>query len=137
MRSSKAASFLRPPLIGASGGSSVDLIRRTVNDVNATSVCFPAGLAASEVLAGVCDPSIMLFFEFIDGRARIGIAAAPELLDEVLLLFQCCQALEDALLFIRDDVDGILVQPFLEVIFFLFGCLWALPLSRVRRPCGQ
>jgi len=67
----------------------VNLIRRPVDDVDAAAVSFPAGdaLVGREVLVGVSDAPVVLFLEGIFRRIRIGIAALPELLDELLALF--------------------------------------------------
>jgi hypothetical protein len=135
-----AASFVRPSLVGTSGWGSVNLIRSAVNDVDPASVGFPAGLGALVMLVCVSNPSVVLLFEFIAGRARIRIAAAPELFNEVLFLFQRGQVFEDFLLFVGDDVNDILLQPLLEIILPLFigeilarRFTFTLPLSHQRR----
>ncbi len=62
----------------------------------------------------------MLFLELVfDGVGR-GIAAQPELLDELLALFVGVQLLEGLALFIRDDVDDVFVEPLLPGGFQLF-----------------
>ena len=65
------------------------------------------------MLVGVGDAPVVLFLELVlDGIGR-GVAAQPELLDELLALFVGLQALEGCLLLVGDDVGDVLVQPLL------------------------
>ncbi len=57
----------------------------------------------------------MLLLELVLGRARCGIATRPELLDELTAFFVRFQKFEGGLLFIRDDVDHILVERLQQV----------------------
>ena len=93
--------------------SGFDLVRRPVRDVDAAAIRLPSGDTGSVVLVGVSDAAVVLFLELVlDGIGR-GIAAQPELLDELLALFVGLQPLEGLALFIGDDVDDVLVQPLL------------------------
>ena len=47
----------------------------------------PAGNAGSVMLVGVGDAPVMLFLEFVFDGVRGGIAAQPELFDELFALF--------------------------------------------------
>jgi hypothetical protein len=63
------------------------------------------------MLVGVGDAPVVLFLELVLDGIRRGIAAQPELLDELLALFVGLQALESGALLVGDDVGDVLVQP--------------------------
>ena len=63
------------------------------------------------MLVGVSDPLVMFFAIFVLVGVRIGIAAQPELLDELLALFVGGELLESRPLLVRDDVGDVLVEP--------------------------
>ena len=71
----------------------LDLVRRSVRDVDAAAVGLPAGNAGGVMLVGVGDAAVVLFLELVLDGVRRGIAAQPELLDELLALFVGVQAL--------------------------------------------
>ena len=106
-----AAALFRGPLIGAARGVVFDFVRRAVRDVDAAAVGLPAGDARGVVLVGVRDAAVVLFLELVFDGVRGGVAAQPELLDELLALFVGLQALEGRPLFIGDDVGDVFVQP--------------------------
>ena len=84
------------------------------------------------MLVGVGDAAVVLFLEFVFYGVGRGIAAQPELLDELLALFVGVQLLEGCALFVGDDVDDVFVQPllvgrfqlFLELLFLLLDLLF-------------
>jgi hypothetical protein len=63
---------------------------------------------------------------FVDGGSRIAVAAAPELLDESVALRVSLKLQEDIALFLSDDVDDILFEPFAVVVRGLFPLLFSL-----------
>src|ERR1700722_6584798 len=65
------------------------------------------------MLVRVGDAAVMLFFEGVFGGIRVGIAALPKLLDELLAFFVGLKVEEGATLFRGDDVNDVLVQPLL------------------------
>src|SRR2546426_725446 len=90
-------------------------------------VGLPTGNAGGEALVGVGDAAVVLFLEFVFNRVRGGIAAQPELLDELLALFIIGQAQKGAALFVGEDVTDFFVQPlFVLGIEFLQQALFAL-----------
>ena len=93
------------------------------------------------MLVGVRDAAVVLFLVFVlDGVGR-GIAAQPELFDELLALLVGVQLLEGFALFIGDDVGDVFVQPllpgrlqlFLERRFFLLDLFRVSGLATVSR----
>ena len=70
----------------------------------------------------------MLYLEFIFDRTRRGVAAQPELLDELLAFFIGLETFECGALFIGDDVGNVFVEPLEVRRFELFAeLLLALP----------
>ena len=65
------------------------------------------------MLVGIGDAAVVLFFELVLFRIGRGIAAQPELLDELVALFVVGELGEGGALFIGDDVAHVLVEPFL------------------------
>ena len=120
-----AAAFFHGPLVGAAGGMRFDFVRRPVHDVDAAAVGLPAGDARSVMLVGVRDAPVVLFLELVFFGVGRGIAAQPELLDELLALFVGAQALERCPLLVGDDVGDVFVQPLLIRRFQLFAQLFA------------
>ena len=121
-----------------------DFVRRAVRDVDAAAVGLPARDARGVVLVGVGDAAVVLFLELVlDGIGR-GVAAQPELLDELLALFVGLQPLEGRALFIGDDVGDVLVQPLAvgslqllaELGLRFFFCFSVSGLATVSR-CGE
>src|SRR5437763_14696742 len=98
----------------------INLVGGPIHDVNAAAVALPAGDAGGEVLVGVGDAAVVLFFVFVfDGVGR-GIAAQPELLDEVIAFLVVGKLLEGGALFVGDDPAHALVEPVLVRLAQLF-----------------
>ena len=87
-------------------------VGRAVGDVDAAAIGFPAGDAGGESLVGVSDAAVVLFLEFVFDGVRGGVAAQPELFDELLALFIGLQAFERGALFVGDDVGHVFIEPF-------------------------
>ena len=108
-----------------------DFSRLSVKDVNAAAVRLPTRNTRREALIGVRDTGVMLFFEFVLDSIGSGVAAEPELFDELLALFVGTQTLPCGALFIRNDVSDVLVQPLairrLQLFAQLFFALSLLP----------
>src|SRR5262249_48105127 len=97
----------------------------------AAAIGLPAGDSGCVALIGVRDAAVVFFLELVfDGVGR-GVAAQPEMLDELLTLFFRLEALAGRALLIRDDVSDLFVQPvavrrfqlLAEPLFFLFTLL--------------
>src|ERR1700685_3880856 len=109
----------------------IDFVGRPVGDVHPAAIRFPSGDARGETVVGIGDAAVMLFAIFVFFGVRSGIAAQPELLDELLAFVVGGQALENLPLLIGDDVGNFLVQPalvrslqfFLELRFLLLALL--------------
>src|SRR5260370_37130470 len=87
------------------------LVGRAVGDVDAAAIGFPAGDGGCVVVVRILDASIGFLFEFVFGCAGSGIAAEPELFDEMLAFRIGFQALVRGALGVGDDVGGVLVKP--------------------------
>src|ERR1043165_8423429 len=110
-RRRRAAAFLGRPFVAAAAGMRFLFVGRTVRNVHAAAVGLPTGDARREILIGVGDAAVVLFLELVFHRVRGGVAAQPEVLDELLALFIGLQPLEGGALFIGDDVRDVLVEP--------------------------
>ena len=99
-----AAAFFMVPLLGAAV-MLISFIGRTVLDIDHAAVRLPARNARSKILVGVGDAAVMLFAVFVFFGVGSGIAAQPELLDELLALLIGLKLLECLFLFVADDVD--------------------------------
>ena len=83
------------------------------------------------MLVGVGDAAVVLFLELVFDGVRRGVAAQPELLDELLALVVGLQVLEGGPLLVGDDVGHVLVEPLavgrlqllFELGFLRFFCL--------------
>ena len=82
------------------------------------------------MLVGIGDALVILLAIFVFVSIRIGIAPAPEFLDEAFALVVGSEFLESLPLFVGDDVGDVLVQPVL-VGFFQFRLNIARLLGRV------
>src|SRR5579864_1256247 len=92
-----------------------------VHDVDAAAVGLPAGDACGEVLVGVGDALVVLFFVFVLFGVRRRIAALPEGLNKVVALFVVGELLKRSTLFVGDDVDHVLVEPLFVRPLDFFG----------------
>ncbi len=63
------------------------------------------------MLVGIGDAAVVFFLIGIIDRIGIGIAALPELLDEVLAFLVGLQLQEGLALGVRDDIGDVLAQP--------------------------
>ena len=105
------------PLLERNTGSRVPrrmaflLVGRTVGDVDPAAIGLPAGDGGREMVVGIRDAPVVFLFEFVFRRAGSGIAAQPELFDEVLALRVGLQAFECRALFVGDDVGDVLGEP--------------------------
>ena len=63
------------------------------------------------MLVGIGDAAVVLFLIGIIDRIGIGIAALPELLDEVLAFLVRLQPQESLALGVRDDIGDVLAEP--------------------------
>ncbi len=113
------AAFREGAVVHAAGGMRFNLIGRAVHNVNPAPVGHPTRKPAGEALVGVRNPTIVLFLVLVFHRARGGVAAQPELLNELLPFLVGVQVLEGIPLFRRDNVNHVLFQPLLEVTFQL------------------
>src|SRR6266571_2678357 len=89
----------------------LDFIRRTVGNIDAATIGLPAGNARGVMLVGVSDAAVMLFLVLVFDGIRGRIAAHPERFDKRFALVVGLEALEDAPLFVGDDVGDVFVQP--------------------------
>src|SRR5260370_37473507 len=91
------------------------------------------------MLIGIRDAAIVFFFKVIVGQVGIVASTQPELLDELLALFVRFQLQESLTLFVRNNVNDILVEPLLvrsdELFerFLDFPLLFFVELLRDRR----
>ena len=115
-----ATAFGHGPLITSARGMRLDLVGLAVHDVDAAPVRFPARNAGGEMLIGVGNSLVVLFFVFVLFRVRSGIATLPESLDERIALFVVAQLLKRRLLFVGDDPDYVLIEPLLVSPFDFF-----------------
>src|SRR3954451_4764807 len=65
------------------------------------------------MVIGVRDPAVVLFLILVLLGIGSWVAPQPEILYKSLLLLICFEPLESLLLFIRNDVDDVLVHPLL------------------------
>ena len=108
----------------------LDFGRLSVKDVNAAAVRLPTRNTRREALIGVRDTGVMLFFEFVLDGVGTGVAAEPELFDELLALFVGLERLIGGTLFVRNNVGYIFIKPFFEDPARIF--LFARPLRGLR-----
>ena len=89
----------------------VPLVRCTEHDVDAASIGFPTLDPGSEVIVGVLDAPVVLLPERVLRGPGRGIAAVPELSNELLPLFIRLEGFEGSTLSIGDDVGDVFVEP--------------------------
>ena len=110
---SLAAALFHGALVGSAGGMRIDFIGLAENDVHASAIGFPARNARREMLVGVGDALVVLFFIFVLFGVGSGIAALPEGLDKIVAFLVVRELLEGGALFVGDDPDDVLFQPLL------------------------
>ncbi len=116
MNRRRTAPLFDRPVVGAAVRTGLYGVGLAVNNVDSSAVRHPTGIAAGEVLVGIGDPAIVLLFELVFRGPRVRVPAGPELLDELLFLLRRGKLFEDRFFVVRDDVDNVLFQPFLEII---------------------
>ena len=99
------------------------LIRWSEGDVDASAVGLPSGDAGGVTLVGVGNAAVMLFFELVLFGVGRGIAAQPELFDELLARFIGVERVKRQPLFRRDEVEHVFIEPTLVNAFDAFGRL--------------
>src|SRR4051812_43390670 len=88
-----------------------DFVGLAEDDVDTAAVGLPSRDASGEVLVGIGDALVVLFFVFVLFGVRRGIAALPEGFNEVIALLVIRELLEGGALFVSDDVGDVFVQP--------------------------
>src|SRR5262249_35231841 len=76
------AAFFRGTLIRAAHGVGIDAIGLAVHDVDPTAISAPARHAGGEVLIGIGDAPVVLFFVLVFRSVGCGITATPEIFNE-------------------------------------------------------
>src|SRR6266851_8716984 len=94
----------------------LDLIGWSIDDVNPPAISHPTWLAGCEMLIGIFNAAVVLVLEFVIFAVRIGVAAVPECLNELLTLFFVRELHEGLAFVVGDDPTDIFVQP---VLIFL------------------
>src|SRR5690348_8592437 len=88
-----------------------DLVRRPKRDVNSASVGLPAWrVRRCKSLVGIRNAPVM-FKPDVPDRAGIRSSAQPELLDELVCLWNCPKVIEGHALLVSGDIGHILVDP--------------------------
>src|SRR5436190_2112311 len=87
------------------------LVRRAEHNVDASAVGLPSGDAAGEMFVGVGDPRVIFLAILIGIGVWIGIAAQPELFDELFAFVVSLQGVECLALFVGDNPTDIFVLP--------------------------
>src|SRR5437867_5676220 len=126
MHRSIAPAFLDRPHVRPACWPRLDRVGLAVDDVDSSPVGHPPGIAAGEVLVGVCNTAIVFLSELVCCGARIGIPAEPKLLDELLFFLRSGKLLENRLFIVGNNVNNILFQPLLEMVIGIFtpNLLW-------------
>jgi hypothetical protein len=112
-RRSLTTAFFYGTVIAAAARMGLNLVRRTELDIHLAAVALPPWDARGEVFVGIFDAAVMLFLEFVFFGIGSGIAALPEGFDELVTLLVVGELFERLPLFVRDDVNDVLVEPFL------------------------
>ena len=110
-----------------------DFGRLSVKDVNAAAVRFPTRNTRREALVRISDTRVMLFFELVFNGVGTGVAAQPELFNELLAFFVGLERLIGRTLFIRNDVGYVFIEPLSEHAARVF--LFARPFRGLRLFC--
>src|SRR6266446_5013337 len=110
---SGSAAFLNRTLVGAAGRVRLGLVGRAVLDVDHAAVGLPSGNSGSEPLVGIGDAAVMLFAILVLFGIGSGVAAEPELLNELLSLLVGLESREGLTLLVGDDVADLFVEPLL------------------------
>ena len=108
-----AAAFFYGALVGSTRGMGVDLIGLAVHDVNPAAIRSPAGHSRREMLVGIGDALVVLFFIFVFFGVRSGVAALPERFNKVVAFFVVRELFEGRAFFVGNDPDHVLFEPLL------------------------
>src|SRR6202000_696047 len=81
-----AAALFHGPLIGAAAGMRFNAVRLAIGDIHVTAVGLPTRFAGGKMLVGISNTAVIFLAIFVFRRIGIGIAPAPELLDEIVPL---------------------------------------------------
>src|SRR5262245_10848200 len=89
---------------------------RTIDNVDVPTIGLPARLAGCRLKTRVRigNPPVMLVTKLVFNGAWRRISSRPKLLDEMMLLLICAQTFERRSLIVTDDVNHILIGPFLK-----------------------
>src|ERR1700678_3556373 len=98
----------------------LNLVGLAVHDVDPAPVRPPARNAGGEMLVGIGNALVVLFFVFVLFCVWRGIATLPESLNERIALFVVAELLKGLLLFVSDDPDYVLIKPLLVSPFDFF-----------------
>src|SRR5262249_25368995 len=109
----RSAALFHRTFVQSTAGMRINLVRRTKLDVDHSAIGSPSRLARCEVLVGIRDAAIVLFFVFVLYRVRSRVAAKPELLNELVALLVVGELLERLALFVGDNPPHVLVLPLL------------------------
>ena len=72
------------------------------------------------MLVGIGDSFVIFFAVFVFFRVRIGVAATPEIFDEILALFVRHQSIKSPFFLFCNDVSNVVVDPFFISLFELW-----------------
>src|SRR5258708_3194745 len=89
----------------------LDLVGRTMLDVNAAAIGFPSTNSRGKPFIGVRDAAVVLFLIFVLFGVGSRVAAKPELLDKLLALLVVGKTRESCALVVCDDIRHIAVDP--------------------------
>ena len=116
----RAAAFFHRTIVSAARRVRIHFVRRPPNDVNASPVRLPTRNARSVVLVRVRDTPVVLFLKIVIRQIRIAAAPQPELFDKLFALFVRIELQKRRPLVRRNNVDHVLVHPFLVLLVELF-----------------
>ncbi len=116
----------------------LDPVRLSKLDVDSAAIGQSSGFARREVFVCIRHTLVELFLKLVLFRVRIGVATAPNFLDELLPLLVCFEFLPGvALRLSQDQIDVIdpldvrLLELLLDFARFFFGiAFWALCAER-------
>src|SRR5438552_11189516 len=97
----------------------LDLIWRTINDVDSTAISPPTLNAGRKMLVGIGDAPVVFVLKFVVLAIRIRVAPLPEGFNELVAFFVIRELGEGLALVISNDPAHIFVQPLLVFAFQL------------------
>ena len=133
-----SATLFRRPVIASARRVLIFAVRRSVSDIDVSTVRQPSRLARCKVLVRIRDTRVILVLVLVVVRIRIRVPAQPELLDERIPLFIVGQVLERLGLLVGNDPPDVLIQPLLVLALQLgLHGVAARPLFVVAQPALQ